>query len=417
LAVDIATLDTRARTSGARMQRASLVTLLIVTLLAGFTARAIFFSSSFPAGTTSGNANTRIGETFYSTLNESLSGGPIEPLAALLADMFRDHDPETGATRTAVEFLDDVRAMGASPQRIRLEPISVEASGESLVVGIDSARGERLQVAAMTVETALPGPHFETLRVVRGKIVDRWAPPLLWLEVANSSAAAVPLPALTEVWATLMRVTVSGGMAYDWVTPSAGFITVESGAGRWTASTMSAGDDPMVLLPGDFAAFSGEERVRLRSVDGPVTALLFITAPAPVPVENVPYQWVTLTETTQGVSRSTLWTGLLAESDSITRYRPGRIVVPPNATLELRHAQGIDTLIAIDGGVLELWSPASSITLLGSNQWLKEYTGAAQLDAGHAGAIVASETVTLRNLSDRPVALLVIAIERAIVAR
>ena len=44
----------------------------------------------------------------------------------------------------------------------------------------------------------------------------------------------------------------------------------------------------------------------------------------------------------------------------------------------------IDTLIAIDGGVLDLWSPESTITLLGSNQWLKEYTGAAQLDADHA---------------------------------
>ncbi len=397
------------------MQRASLVALLTIALLAGFTARAIFFSPSFPAGTTSGYAATRIGEAFYSTLNEALSGGPIEPLAALLAGTFRDHDPDTGATRTAAEFLDDVRAMGASPQGVRLEPISVEASGESLVVGIDPDRGEPLQVAAMTVETELPGPHFETLRVVRGKIVDRWAPPMLWLEVANSSAAAIPLPVLTEVLATLMRVTVSEGMAYEWGTTSSGFITIESGAGRWTASTMSSGDDPMGLLPGEFVAFSSGVQVGLRSVDGPVTALLLLTAPTPA--ADVLHQRVTLTEMTQGVSRSTLWTGLLSESDSITRYRPGRIVLPPNATLELRHAQGIDTLIAIDGGDLDIWSPESTITLLGSNQWPKEYTGAAQLDAGHAGAIVATESVTVRNLSDRPVALLVIAIERATVAR
>jgi hypothetical protein len=397
------------------MQRASLVALLTIALLAGFTARAIFFSPSFPAGTTSGYAATRIGEAFYSTLNEALSGGPIEPLAALLAGTFRDHDPNTGATRTAAEFLDDVRAMGSSPQGVRFEPISVEASGESLVVGIDPDRGEPLQVAAMTVETELPGPHFETLRVVRGKIVDRWAPPMLWLEVANSSAAAIPLPALTDVLATLMRVTVSEGMAYEWGTTSSGFITIESGAGRWTASTMSSGDDPMGLLPGEFVAFSSGVQVGLRSVDGPVTALLLLTAPTPA--ADVLHQRVTLTEMTQGVSRSTLWTGLLSESDSITRYRPGRIVLPPNATLELRHAQGIDTLIAIDGGDLDIWSPASTITLLGSNQWPKEYTGAAQLDAGHAGAIVATESVTVRNLSDRPVALLVIAIERATVAR
>ena len=91
--------------------------------------------------------------------------------------------------------------------------------------------------------------------------------------------------------------------------------------------------------------------------------------------------------------------------------------MPPNATLDLRHAQGIDTLIAIDGGVLDLWSPEGTISLLGSDQWLKEYTGAAQLDAGHAGAIVAPEAVTVRNRSDQPIALFVIAIERATVAR
>ena len=209
-------------------------------------------------------------------MNEALSGGPIEPLAALLDGIFRDHDPDTGATRTAAEFLDDVRAMGASPQGYGSSRSPWRRRVQSLVVGIDPDRGERLQVAAMTVETKLPGPHFETLRVVRGKIVDRWAPAILWLEVANSNAAAVPLPALTEVWATLMRVTVSGGMAYEWGTTSAGFLTIEPGAGRWTASTMSSGDDPTRLLPGDFVAFSTEAQIRLRSVDDqPVTALLF----------------------------------------------------------------------------------------------------------------------------------------------
>jgi len=416
LAVDIATLDARERKVGDRIQRASLAALLIIALLAGFTARAVFFASSFPAGTTSGNADTRIGEAFYSSLHDALSGGPIEPLGALLAGIFRDHDPDTGATRTAAEFLDDVRAMGAAPQGVRLEPISLEASGESVVVGIDPGRGERLEVAAMTVETELPGPHFETLRVVKGKIVDRWAPPIRWLEVADSSAAAIPLPALTEVWATLMRVSVSGGMAYEWGTTSSGFLTIESGGGRWSASSLETVDEPTLLEAGDFVAFSEGSQVKLQSVDGDsVTALLFLTAP--VRGADVSHQAATLAEIAQGVSRSILWAGLLSETDSITRYRPGRIVLPPKTTLDLRHAQGIDMLIAIDGGVLELWSPESTITLLGSNQWLKEYTGAAQLDAGHAGAIVASETVTLRNLSDRPVALLIVAIERAIVAR
>src|SRR5215211_3005794 len=247
------------------MQRASFVTLLAVALLAGFTARAIFFVPSFPAGTKSGSASTGTGEAFYSALNEALSGGTIEPLAAVLAGIFRDHDPNTGATRTAAEFLDDVRAMGATPHGIRLEPTSVETSGESLVVGIDPVRRESLQVAAMTVETALSGPHFETLRVVRGKIVDRWAPPIPWLEVADFSAAAIPVPALTAVSATLMRVTVSGGMAYEWNTTSSGVLMIESGAGRWTASSMSSGDDTSWLQPGDFVAFSSEAQVRLRA--------------------------------------------------------------------------------------------------------------------------------------------------------
>ena len=398
------------------MQRASLIVLLAIALLAGFTARAIFFStSSLPAATTSGNADTRIGEAFYSTLNVALSGGPTEPLAAMLAGIFRDHDSTTGATRTHAEFLDHVRAMAASPQGIRLEPVSVQVAGESLVIGIDSDRGERLQVAAMTVEVEVPGLHFETLRVEGGKIVDRWAPSIPWLEVVDSGAAAIPLPALTEVSATMMRVTVSGGMAYEWNTTSSGFLTIESGTGRWTSSTTSSGVEPAPLQPGEFVGFSKKERVRLRAVDGPVTALLFLTAP--VPAADLPRQWVTLNETAQGVSRSILWTGLLSESDSITRYRPGRIVLPPNATLELRHAQGIDTLIAIDGGVLDLWAPESTITLLASDQWPKKYTGAAQLDAGHAGAIVAPEKVTVRNPTDQPIVLFVIALERATVAR
>ncbi len=132
----------------------------------------------------------------------------------------------------------------------------------------------------MTLGTELPGPHFETLRIVDGKIVDRWAPPMLWIEVADSREPAIPVPALTEVSATLMRVTVPGGMGYEWSTTSSGILTIESGAGRWTASTMGSEDDSTLLQPGDFVVFSIEEQVRLRSVDGPVTALVFLTAPA-----------------------------------------------------------------------------------------------------------------------------------------
>lgn len=397
------------------MQRLSLALLLVIAVLAGFTARAIMTPSGFPAATVSGNADVAMADAFYAALNDALAGESTEPLAALLAGVFLDHDADTGATRTVEAFLDDLRASGATPQGIRLQPVSVEAADQTLVVDVEPVRTGGLVMAGMTVESQLPSPHVETLRVVGGKFVDRWAPAFPWITVADPGGPAIPVPALTDVSATLMRVTVAGGMTYEWNTLSAGVLLIESGMGHLSTSSATTTPVSSSLGPHAFVTFSAATQIQLRSIDGPVTAVLFVTES--VRSADVSQTPVVLPEVAQGVTRTVLWSGPFSGIDSITRYRPASMVLPANATVELLHPMGIDVLLAIDGGALDLKTPDGTITLLGSDQWPKASTGGAQLDAGHAGLVVANERVVLRNATDRPIALFVIAIERTTVAR
>jgi hypothetical protein len=390
------------------VSRSSLVLLLIITLLVGMTARSFFERTTYSVSTVGGTADLATADVFYDALNAALAGGAVEPLAALLSDVFVDHDPHTGVTRSAGEFLDDLRAMGAAPQGVQLEPISAEGSGTTVVVAVEPKRVQSLQVAELWLDGALPEPYFETLRIVQGKLVDRWAPPIPWLEIADSQDVEIWVPAMTRVATTLMRVTVAGGMVYEWTTVGAGILTIESGVGRWGMSSNDSGAASDLLEAGDLVAFPAGDRIRLRSVDGnPVKALLFLTAP--VRAADLSNTAATLTEVAAGISRAVLWSGPLSQLDSITRYQPWNIELPANTSIELRNAT--EVLIAIDTGTLDLFVPDGTVTLLGANRWPHAQSGQARIDANHAGVVSESETVTISNQTDRPVTLFVLTIE------
>lgn len=390
------------------MRRSSLALLLIITVLVGFAARSIVDRTAFPATSVSGSADTTAADAFYASLNSALAGGPVEPLAALLAEVFVDHDPSTGESRSAGEFLDRLRMMAAAPQGVRLDPVSAVGAGTTIVVAVAPTRVGSLQVAGMTLERELPGPYFETLRVVQGKVVDRWAPPIPWLQVAESTESEIWVPAMTQVVATLIRVTVAGGMVYEWNTDTAGILTIESGAGRWGMSSTGSAEAPEVLEPGDFVALPGGDRIRLRSVDSnPVTALLFLTAPARA--ADLSSTALTLTEVAAGISRSVLWSGPLSELDSITHYQPGSIVVPANTSIELGGAP--EVLVSVDREAVDIAAPGGVVTLLGSDRWPEEHPGQARIDALHPGVVAGAETVRVSNQTDTSVVVFVISIE------
>ena len=198
------------------MQRSSLAFLLVIAVLSGLVVRSTIFRSLPSVESSDDLAGSATAQAFYDALNGALAGASIDPLAALLSPIFVDHVSDTGAIHSAVAFLDEVRAIGASAQQLRLEVISVEASGTNIVVGVRPERDGAIQVAGVSVKHALPAPYYEVLRIERGQIVDRWAPGLPWLDASESSDAPLSISSSSGIVTTLMRVELAGSSEHAW---------------------------------------------------------------------------------------------------------------------------------------------------------------------------------------------------------
>ena len=394
------------------MQRSSLALLLVIALLTGFAVRSILFRSTPTVESTSDAAAKETAQAFYDDLNNALGGAPIDPLAAQLSPIFVDHISDTGATRPADGFLNEVGAMSASSPRLRLKVRSIESAGGNVVAAIHFVQDGGIEVAGMSVEQLTAGPHYEVIRVERGKIVDRWAPEFRWLDASESEDAPLSISSFSGIVTSLMRVELTDSIEHEWRTVGIGTVMVESGSAILQISHGNGTDAPVVLERGSFASIPNGVRARLRSADGnPVSIAIYVAAKIGPSSASLPVG--DLDGGAPAASLKVLWTAPHYWSQSATVHRPAQIVLPVGGAIELTRPPGADLLLAGDAGVIQVGIAGGSVAVLGEDRWPVTSESVVQIDASHAASISGDGTVFVRNMSDAPVTLVLISIEKA----
>ncbi len=393
------------------MQRSFLALLLVLALVAGFTARSVFFQSARSSYVASEVAGQETAGAFYDALNDVLGGARTEPLAGLLSSIFVDHSSDTGTAQSADAFLNEVSAMGASPAQLRLEVLSIESAGGNLVVGIQQTRAGAVEVAGLTVEQPAPASHYEVLRVEQGKIVDRWAPEFRWLETFDSDDAAMSIASFSGFVTTLARVELIDSTEHAWLTEGIGAVIVESGSAILQITRGSEAPAPVVLQQGSITKIPNGLQARLRSADGkPLSVVIYVVTRSGPADGSLPAGGVASVAT--GGSHTVLWSGPLYWTQSATVHRPAWIVLPAGEGIELTRLPGSDLLIGVDAGVIEVGVAGGGIEILGEDRWPVSFEGVVEMDENQAGSISGDGAVFVRNTSDTPVTLVLISIKK-----
>ena len=396
------------------MQRSIIALLLVIALVTGFVVRATVFGSSASVDSASAAGASETAKTFYDALNDALGGAPVDPLAGLLSSIFVDHVSDARTTRSAEDFLDEVRAIAVSPQQPRLEVISSEMSGNTVVVGVRPVWDGTIVVAGVKVEKSLPGTYYEVLRVERGKIVDRWAPNFRWLDASESIEAPLSISSFSGIVTSLVRVELVDSHEHSWRAVGLGMVIVESGSAMLQIALGNGANAPVVLEPGSFTSIPNGARVRLRSADGnPVSVVIYVASKLGPSSASLPVG--DLDREAPAATMQVLWSATHYWTQSATVHRPARIVLPVGGAIELTRALDSDLLLAGDAGVIEVGSAGGSVAMLGEDRWPVESEDIVQLDASHAASVSGDGTVFVRNLSDVPVSLVLISIEKAAV--
>jgi hypothetical protein len=392
------------------VQRWSLVLLLVIAVMAGFTVRAIAFQPEWPIDRTPDTAQRETAQDFYDALNATLGGAPTDELEALLSPVFLDHTSDSGMTRSASAFLDDMRAMGSASFPVRLEVRSIESSGTAVVVGVQLTSAGPIDVAGMTVEQASPAPHIEVLRMERGAIVDRWAPSFSWLDVSTFEGKPPAISSSVGIATSLVRVELAGSSEQSWESLGIGAVLVESGAVSLHVIDRYGTSSTQTWETGEFAAMPSGAKARLRSVDGkPASVMVYLVTHVGAAELPLPVKWED--DAAKINARTVLWSGNLLWPNTDIAHHPARVVLPPRGTVTITRPEGTALLVGATD-TTKISVPGGSISMLGADRWPHTVEGLQEIDAAHAASIEGDGTVTLSNPTDTPVTVMLISIER-----
>jgi redox-sensitive bicupin YhaK (pirin superfamily) len=160
---------------------------------------------------------------------------------------------------------------------------------------------------------------------------------------------------------------------------------------------------------------------RLRVAGGEDATVLIYLAPANVPITSYAPQGIApktnalamdiIDGQNAGVSQTVLWQGNLAEVGWDRVHHGGRLVLPAGEAVELVPEPHTLVLVSIDGGSIEISTPDGTISTLGADSAPETSEGVARIDAAHGAFIDTDGGISLRNSSEQPVAVLLIAID------
>jgi hypothetical protein len=201
---------------------------------------------------------------------------------------------------------------------------------------------------------------------------------------------------------------------------------VETGSARITTIDSAQEATAVSLDAGMAMAIPAEASQRLRSVNRNGVTVLLYSAPANPPPNfysppgTAPNSSAPAVDIFDGpdaeMTQAVLWQGTLAEVGWDRVHRAGRLALPAGAVVDLVPAPGTFVIVSVDDGAIEIGAPGGTISTLGADQARVESGPGVPIDAAHAAFVDANGEISLRNTSEHPVALLLIAIDPTPVA-
>lgn len=396
---------------GARsLQYLGIALLLVIALVAGVTAGTIFGRPQTPTSSPGLAASSETARTFYDALNQALAGVGTEALEALLGPGFLDHDASVGESQSANEFLDRVGTLGQTPGVTLLSVESIEISSSSLIVQVSQAEQKPHELAGISVEQPKGQPLVEVLRVARGRVIDRWTPGITWLQATELEEAVVRAPGLADIATTLVRIDIPAGVVHRLPSVERGFLLIESGSAVMHAVRVNGDEETLGLDLGSATSVTSAARIELRSADEePVTALVYALMRRGA--TDVRHPTSKLHAWPEEATQSLLWSGVSPRANEGTMHRLARIVLEAGNEIRVAGAMDATLVLAIDSGTIELVAPGGSISILGEDFWPVEHANFASIDAKHSASLTGASAVTLRNVSERPVTIMLVVIK------
>lgn len=403
------------------MQRLSISLLLLITLLAGFTAGVVHKRPIASTPVVERPADVETARAFFRALNDALSGASTDPLSALLADYYVQHELGSEETQSAEGLLERLESIARSSPSIRLEVESIEFLGSSLIVTVRRTPPPAIRVAGMHVEQPAEERGYDILRIVQGQVIERWTSGIRWLEAVTFDDLALHTYGLVGTAPVMKRIVMPPGSQLSWKSGAQAMLYVESGSARLTTS-VSGGEAATVPLEGGMAmAIPAGATHRLRSGGGDPLAMLIYSSPSlPAPTyssqmggarANTPPDLDVFDAWDEGVTQTVLWHEDLV-GDGLDRvHRGGRIVLPAGEAVDLRSEPGALLLVSIDGGGIEIAAPGGTISILAADATSPDPKSVARIDASHAALIDTNAPISVQNTTHAPLTILLIAIE------
>jgi hypothetical protein len=308
-----------------------------------------------------------------------------------------------------VEFLDRIRVLGRSPNLAGVTVEAIEESGNNLIVHLDWTETGPRKFAGVAIEQAEEQPAFEVLRVSRDRIIDRWTAGINWFQASEFADIELRASGQSGIATTLVRIVIPAGVGYRWQPAGPGFLSIESGSALLQAAHVDRSEETREIDRGAAIEVTPGDRLRLRSANGELVTVLVYSIIRLGGVEmSLPTS--ALHAQSEGVTQSLLWSRTSAPANESTVHRLVEIDLPAGNEIRIAGATTATLALAIDSGAIELVAPGGAISALGEDLRPIDHGTVVNIDADRTASLTGSGSISLRNVSEQPVGIVLIVI-------
>ena len=170
-----------------------------------------------------------IGRAFYAAVNRTLAGGNGADLVAEVRDTFVDHTDSNGDGDSIDGLVNRLGEYGLLFPGARLEIHSLRAEGGNLIAEISPVMPAPGRVAGFPLTMPDLPDGIEVLRIVRGKVTERWSMTMPHLTGVSFDPIWGTAPGHSEITAWLFRIDLPAGGYLHWLSDGISFVLAESG--------------------------------------------------------------------------------------------------------------------------------------------------------------------------------------------
>lgn len=284
---------------------------------------------------------SRVARLYYDGVNTLLASGDSNSLISQIESEFASYSHQSGSMfESRADFIADLQSIRSIRPRLRVTIEELSTSSDLVFASIRLANASDGQFVGLAVESPAAQSFDEVLRIVDGRVVERWAPDWFPMRVLDVLYQRIPAPDEPKIVPELRRWEIAPGGFGDSAGATWRFLLVDSGSIGWSFPDEA----------GDLAVLSSSDgRWKPHPPGSRLEPGNFVVIPAGVPFHfwnpnATPAQMLVLDlahpgETTASASRS----------EGITRTLLARGVV-------LRPAHGILTI-----GVGQFWLPVRGV--------------------------------------------------------